>query len=413
MRLFAFQGTHYRKPAEEAGRLAAPPFDQIGDRLRDELQARSPFHFSHLSRPIAGGEEDPYRHAAVLHRRWLEEGVLERDAQPALYPYLVELADGRRRLGLCGLVGLEPPEAGVIRPHEETLEKPLADRLALLRAMRVDLEPILLLADDEGVLEGMLARDVPGLSEAAGPHEDPEGNRHLLYRLDDPDRIARYQQTMTHLPAAIADGHHRYKVASLYAQEIGAQPETAAAAKLAVITSLASPALIIDPVHRALEQRIEPEALTDVIVERLPWSGDGGRAFAMAVAEASAPALGVWVAGQTPEIWRLDPEASGSRRSAAANRLAVTLLHDGLLARLGIDEAAVLGGAVLFRSDPGALWRMVHEGKAGTGFFLPPMSPEEFGAAIAEGDLLPPKSTRFLPKLVSGLVWAEHDSRLG
>jgi uncharacterized protein (DUF1015 family) len=67
---------------------------------------------------------------------------------------------------------------------------------------------------------------------------------------------------------------------------------------------------------------------------------------------------------------------------------------------------------VLYRNDPVELHRMVAAGEVAAGLWLPPMSPAEFGAAIAHGDLLPPKSTRFLPKVFSGLVWAGHDAKL-
>src|SRR6202040_3478617 len=159
MRLFAFEGLRYGPRAGDAGRLAAPPYDQIDDAARDRFQAASPNHFVHLTRPVATGAGDPYRHAAELHGGWLRDGVVVRGEQPSLFPSVVELAGGGpgssggtpgRRLGVMALVGYAP--ASEIRPHEQTLDKPLADRLALLEATRVDLEPALLLAEEGGQL---------------------------------------------------------------------------------------------------------------------------------------------------------------------------------------------------------------------------------------------------------------------
>jgi uncharacterized protein (DUF1015 family) len=90
----------------------------------------------------------------------------------------------------------------------------------------------------------------------------------------------------------------------------------------------------------------------------------------------------------------------------------VVLLAEAIFPALGLEPEASTDGTVIYRSDPAELHRMVAAGEVALGFFLPPMSPAEFGAAIANGDLLPPKSTRFLPKVFSGLVWAEHQSRL-
>jgi uncharacterized protein (DUF1015 family) len=420
MRIHAFQGILYGTGGTadpEPGRLASPPYDQIGDDLRDRLQALSPHHFAHLIKPVAGAAGDPYREADRLHRSWLLSGVVVEDPEPALYPYSIELASGGRRLGITALVGLEDPASGIIRPHEQTLAKPLADRLRLLRSTGVDLEPVLLLSEDGGALERLLEEDL-----AASPplvaHRDADGHRHVLHRLTDARRLAAYRELLAASPAAIADGHHRYKVAQLYARETGAAPGTPAAAKLAVVTSVAAPSLTIDPIHRALRPPPEPAALARLgwlARDRRPWRdpAPAGRAFAAAVAAAPQPALGVWPSGGMPEVWRLDPEQAPAGTAAAAAELTVVLLQEAVLPALGLPAAAATDGTVLYRSDPDELAAMLGAGEAGVAFFLPPMPPAAFAASIAEGSLLPPKSTRFLPKVCSGLVWARHESRLG
>src|ERR1700680_1148450 len=192
MRLFAFEGLRYGAGAGDASRLAAPPYDQIDDAARDRFQAASPYQFVHLTRPVATGAGDPYRRAAELHRRWLREGIVIRDEQPSLYPYVVELAGGGpggggpgggRRLGVMALVGYAP--ASEIRPHEQTLDKPLADRLAGLEATRVDLEPALLLAEAGGELDRLLAAGLANLSPPLVDYRDDAGNHHLLFRIAD------------------------------------------------------------------------------------------------------------------------------------------------------------------------------------------------------------------------------------
>jgi uncharacterized protein (DUF1015 family) len=466
MRLFAFQGLRYSSRAGDAGRLAAPPYDQIDDAARDRFQAASPYQFVHLTRPVApvvptappAGPgvpppgPSPYQHAAELHRRWLRDGIIARDEQPALYPYVVELAGGGRRLGVMALVAYAPPTE--IRPHEQTIDKPLAERLALLEATRVDLEPALLLAEDDGQLDRLLAEDLDG--RAAGgagqalpamvDYRDPDGHHHRLFRIADPARIAAYQAALAARPAAIADGHHRYKVGQLFAAAHPAAAATAAtagdiapaaaAAKLAVVTSIGSPALTIDPIHRALRQRIDLQRLrsdlgwpaagagstaisasaavsagaaTPAIAAVSPFGGSSGAELARAVAAAPQPALGVWVAGgRPPEIWQLSPAG----RTPGAAPLVVEIFQRVILPALGIAPAAATDGTLVYRSDPGTLYDQVESGELGTGFWLPPMRPAEFAAAIAHGELLPPKSTRFLPKAMSGLVWCDHQSRV-
>ena len=103
MRIYAFQGITYAPGAGDPGVLAAPPYDQIGEDAAVRLHALDPHHFAWLSRPEPGegGEAgDRYCEAARLHAAWLDEGILARAAKPTLYPYSIDLPDGRRRLGL-------------------------------------------------------------------------------------------------------------------------------------------------------------------------------------------------------------------------------------------------------------------------------------------------------------------------
>lgn len=429
MRIYAFQGITYDRAGEGSpagrGRLAAPPYDQIGDERAAELHAQDPHHFTWLTKPLPGRPGvggDVYQEVARLHEAWLAEGAVARDERPAVYPNAIELPDGSRRLGLTALVGLERPESGVIRPHEETLAKPLADRLALLRATEVDLEPVLLLSEDEGELDRLLAEDVAG-GQPVASHEDASGNRHHLYRVTAPERLLAYRACLGPAPAAIADGHHRYKVALRYAEEKGLlgrvggdTPPPVAATKLAVITSLASPALEIRPIHRAFAADPGIDRARERAAGREGVEAASGGELAAAVAAANrpdGPVLGVQLPGRAPELWRLSTAAPGSAELAPeARKLSVALLHASLFPAMDLPPEAATDGTTLYRSDPDELWRAVEGGKAAVGIYLPPMEPAQFAAAIAEGDMLPPKSTRFLPKVVSGLVWAAHKTRL-
>lgn len=406
MRIFAFQGLRYRSP--RAGELAAPPYDQIDDATRNRLH-REPHHFARLTRPVAEAGLGAHENAARLHRQWLDEGLVTRDDPARLYAVTIDLPDGSRRLGLCALVGLEEPGSGRIRPHEKTVDKTVAERLDLLRALPVDLEPILLLADDDGALDALLAADHAGASVLAA-HRDPFDNVHRLTAIA-AERNAAYRTALDGAVGLIADGHHRYRTAGLYAREIGAPEGSPAACKLAVITSLASPALSIDPIHRALPRPLAPAVPERGVRERRPLAGASGRAIAEAVAAAGPTALGV-ATRDGVELWALDPAAGPTHLPPAASQLAVVLLHETLLPQWGYAEANAVDGTLRYRSDPEALFRAVATGEAPVGLFLPPMSPEGFHGAIAGGDILPPKSTRFLPKVVSGLVWSGHDGRL-
>jgi uncharacterized protein (DUF1015 family) len=414
MRIHAFTGYRYTAAAGDPDVVGAPPFDQIDEGLGEDLHAASPYQFSHLTRPVAGAEGDVYRHAAALHQEWLTGGQVQRDDAPSLYPYVIRVTDGTLRLGICALIGVEPEGSGVIRPHEKTLDKPFADRLNLLRATRIDLEPVMFLSDDPGTLEPLIEEDI----DAAEPllaHEDASGNVHELYRISDPARIARYKDVLEPCSAAIADGHHRYKVGRTYAEEVGAAPGTAAGSKMAVLFSMRSPHLVIDPIHRGLAEAPDLAPVHALLRQRRTVDVADGDALAAAVATANAneaPALGVLHRGDIPELWLLDPARMPAVAPPGADRLAVGHLHYVLLPAVDFPAEAALDGTVQYRASAANLWNQVQDGTLELGIFLPPMTAPAFGKAISRGDLLPAKATRFLPKLASGLVWAGHDAAL-
>ncbi len=411
MRIFAFRGTRYAGDPAHTGQLGAPPFDQVDSTLRDRFYDQSPHHFVRLTRPTTPDDSDIYRHADALHRSWLEDGTIASDPEPALYPYSIHLVQGGRRLGLCALVGVEDASSDVIRPHEQTLDKPFADRLNLLRETRVDLEPVMFLSDDPGTLEALLEEDLAKKAPIV-VHEDTSGNIHRLYRLTEAERIRAYQEVLTPCSAAIADGHHRYKVGRTYAEQSGAEAGTAAGAKMAVLFSLASENLVIDPIHRGLKKVPDLEELRRLLSSYKAFEASSGAEVAATVAAAPAPAMAVATHDGTLELWQLDPQRMPEGAPPGAEQLAVSHLHQVHLPAVGFNPESYLDGTVNYRADPEVLWQQLRSGELACGFFLPPMTAESFGLAISKGDLLPAKSTRFLPKLASGLVWSRHETQI-
>lgn len=406
MRIYPFDGFRYSS-SQEAGRRAGPPYDQIDDELQRRLHG-DPQHFAHLIRP-AGEPAAGHRAAADLHAQWLDSQILTRDQEPGLYPYEIEIPDGSKRLGLCALIGLEDPDAGVIRPHEATMTKTVDERLALLRTTGIDFEPILMLAEDDGELNRMLEEDLQD-STPLVRHQDATGHTHGLHHIVDRSRIEAYREALGTRVGLIADGHHRYTVASRFAQESGAGVGSPAAAKLAVITSLASPGLQIDPIHRQVRQALDVESVAHFAASHHSIAAVSGEEIAAAVAAAPQPSLGISV-GERTEIWSFDPSTIGASLPEHLHHLAVGWLHDVVLSELGLPSTAATDGTVRYRSDPETLRTELRDGMATVGFWLPPMSGEGFARAMEGGQLLPPKSTRFLPKVASGLVWSGHDAR--
>ena len=415
MKLYAFQGYRYNSAVVDAAAQAAPPFDQIDEALRDRLHAQSPNQFARVTKPAGDEGRTPHEQSAALHREWLEQGVVARDETPSVYPYAITEPDGASRLGLCALVGVEPGREGDLWPHEQTVAKSIAERLDLLRLTRIDIEPVFYLAEDDGTLERLLAEDCGGgAGDALVSHTDPlTGDVHTLHRITGPERIAAYAAALANARAAIADGHHRTQVAQTYAAEKGAASGTAAACKMVVLTSLASANLRIDPVHRGVRVPVNREAMSALPARRELLGQTAGAAIAARVAAADQPALAVWFQGdEAPELWTLDPNAAPADTPGRRANLPAVLLHHHLLKTTGVPIESATDGSIAYEADADDIIALLRRSEITAGVFLPPMTPKQFALATEDGDLLPPKSTRFLPKLVSGLVWCGHDAEI-
>jgi hypothetical protein len=181
---------------------------------------------------------------------------------------------------------------------------------------------------------------------------------------------------------------------------------------MAVLWSLESRSLRIDPIHRVLRRPFDAGLAAGLTSSREPAGARGGRELAGAVAAAPPPSIGVWTRGGRPELWRLDASKAPPGTPGRARALPVVLLHWMLLPAAGFRAHTAVDGTIAYVDDPEVVFDRVDHGEAEAGFWLPPMAAGEFADAVSQGDVLPPKSTRFLPKLISGLVWLGHDARL-
>ncbi|MER3408975.1 MAG: hypothetical protein C4306_02485 [Thermoleophilia bacterium] len=351
-RVFPFRAVHYDEqrvgPLE---RVVAPPYDVIDEEARERYLARSPYNVVRLTLPESEAQ------AASLWRSWLEEGVLVREEEPALWWLAQEYVgpDGlaRRREGLVCAVAVEPYSARVILPHERTHAGPKEGRLRLLRAVRAHLEPIFLLV--RGRLEGPSGRPLLEV--------ELEGTRNLVWRLDAPPPASLESATLL-----IADGHHRYETALAFHAEDGSP---ASALVLAVIVPSEQEGLTIFPTHR--------------LARRLTQDLDGREVPSVEEGLASLPqGRAACVVYRGGRAWVVEGEA-GELDTALVERLG----PEGISYTPRLEEAlaAVDGGA------------------AEAAFLLRPPTLEQVWSVAERGQTMPQKSTYFYPKLPSGLLF--------
>jgi uncharacterized protein (DUF1015 family) len=409
LRLAPFRGLRY--VPERVGSLAAvtsPPYDMV---IRPEgqrhLETADPYNVVRLILPGAETPDDRHRQAARTLSRWLEEGVLAADPQPALYVY-EQLAGGHLQRGLIGALRLSPPEAGVVLPHEDVMPGPVADRAALMRATGANLEP-LLLAYREGVAAAH-AIDRAAATEPLLSTTTEDGVRHRLWSLTDPAELAAIDADLASHQALIADGHHRWATYRLL-QSVQ-RPGTPWDYGLVLMVDTARYPLRVRAIHRVLPRlplaealhaardafRIRPLAESlDRALETLAEAAAGSNAFLLAgdgyhLLDRPDPALvAACVPGDRPEQWR---------------RLDATVLHNLLLDRLW--QVPDANDHIRYVHDSAAAVALA-ERHGGTAVLMHPVHEHIVLELAREGVMMPRKSTSFGPKPASGLVMRSLD----
>jgi len=404
-----FRGERYA--AKEVSAFIAPPYDVISSEDRARYAARDPHNIVHLILPEApsgaGGGGDRYAQAARLLGTWREAGVLRPDPAESVYvvaqDYAVPSGERRTRIGMLAAVRAEPFETRRVRPHEQTHSAPKADRLALLRATTANLESIFLLAPDpDRMLAQALVKRASGVP-AARAELDGVGIRLWVMSGDQAADLARLAGRAQ---LYIADGHHRYETAVAYARE---QPR--ADRVLSFIVSAGDPGLTILPTHRIIFGAArEPTKLVAAWrewfevgrvapcmdrVERLAELGRERTACIVAFPDAYDVSLvlksdaaldGVPDLGKTPAIRALDV--------ARIESLVVQRI-------LGAGTATP---SLAYTPDPRAAFDAVRNGRAAAAVILNPTKVRDVFAVADAADVMPPKSTYFVPKVPSGLV---------
>jgi uncharacterized protein (DUF1015 family) len=391
--------------------VVSPPYDVIDPVQRAELQERSPYNVVGIDLPEG---EDPYAHAAVLLAQWQKDRALVRDDTPALWALSQEYAspDGRTltRNGFFCRVRVEEYGPGRIRPHERTHPGPKEDRLRLTRATQANLSPIFSLYDDPGTAAwAALAPHTE--QEPWGEAVDDDGTRNRMWRIEDRDTIAAVQDALADSELLIADGHHRYETARVYADELGGEGEHRYV--LMCLVALQDQGLTVFPTHRLVkvDTSEKQEALAATLrehfdIEELASTDD------LRPADGDGPLTMGYIDGHFKKPYRLTLKDQAIADRAldgmpeAYRRLDTAVLEALVLTGpLGLteDDISHLHGLGYSRTDEEAL-EMVLGGEFDAAFFLRSSPVSQVQAIAAAGVNMPPKSTFFYPKVPTGLL---------
>lgn len=380
--------------------VAAPPYDVLN---ADEARVRAagrPWSFLHISKPEIDlpADTDPY--APVVYAKGAENlaaqvaaGVLVRDPAPAYYAYRLRMGDHvQTGLGCVGSVAAY--DANRIRKHEFTRPDKEDDRVRQITALNAQTGPVLLAWPAEPRLKAILAA-----ATATAPIADvtaDDGIVHTVWRIDDPAAIAEIGAIVDAMPALyIADGHHRSAAASRVSAARPGGPRD-----WFLCVAFPHDEMRILDYNRVVRDLngLDPAGFLARITADFRPEPASTQARPTRPGEFGLYLEGRWYRLQVrPELIPADPVAS----------LDVSLLQDHLLGPvLGIgdprrDKRIDFVGGI---RGLGELERRVDSGGMAVAFALYPTSLTALMAVADAGEVMPPKSTWFEPKLADGLL---------
>ncbi|MEV7090106.1 DUF1015 domain-containing protein [Streptomyces sp. NPDC093085] len=421
LRLLPFRGLRYVR--ERVGSLSAvtsPPYDVVvrPDGLH-ELESADPHNIVRLILPQAAAPEDRHRRAAETLERWLAEGVLAADPEPALYVYEQRRGEALQR-GIIGALALSSPAEGIVLPHEDVMGEVVAERAALMRTTGANLEPLLLtyrgdICDvptpkafsygAESGTAGVIERALERAPLLATTTED--GFAHRLWSVTDPADLTDISDDLAHHQALIADGHHRWAT-YLRLREEQADPAGAWGYGLVLLVDTARYPLQVRAIHRLLRGLPVERALAALPGSFRVRTVEGPLPGALDALAAAADEGNAFLLAGDGRFHLVDRPDEGllsrtvrADRPAAWRRLDATVLHATLLDHLWRVPDDPEHIAYIHDSAAAVVQA---ERTGGTAVLLHPVREDVVRELARQGVTMPRKSTSFGPKPATGLV---------
>jgi uncharacterized protein (DUF1015 family) len=420
-----FRALRYNLQRVSASNVVTQPYDKITPAMQEKYYAASPYN---LVRIILGRREDRdntvenvYTRAAAFARQWREEGILQQDSEPSIYSYsqTFKAPSGNtyERRGFIALGRVEDYSAKVVYRHEQTLAKPKADRLDLLRATRAHYEQLFLLYEDSGEIDALLATS----NEPTIDVTDEYGVVHRLWQVSDPRIVNAVREKMREKKLVIADGHHRYETALNFRNECrektgASNPEAPYEFVMMTFVNMNDPGLLVLPTHRVVHSlasfafdEFKKSSSELFEVEEVESGMDSARATALLGASGRSGTALLAFTGNRALLLH-SPSPAGAKYldglSERQRSLDVVQLHKCVLEGvLGLSEESIRNQQNLsYLREASEAMQMVRQGKANVAFLMNPCPVRKVRDIAFAGEVMPQKSTDFYPKLLSGLT---------
>ncbi len=392
------------RPAKGRGdEVLAPPYDVLSSAEAREQAKGKPYSFLHISKPEIDLPEDispydpqVYAMAARNMQSLVDKKLLQQEETPSYYAYRLTWGDVEMT-GLVAAASVADYDTNRIRKHEFTRPVKEDDRVRQIEAVNAQTGPVMLAYPSSPQVDEILKAACAGEADMDVTGED--GVRHQLWVIGDQEIIAQLSARFEEMKAIyIADGHHRSASASRISASRGGAPE-------AIHHSFLS---VIFPHHemKILDYNRLVKDLNGLSIRELL---DGvGKNFTVRKVDAEVKPdavgkFGMYVDGQWYELEiNRDLVPSDPVESLDISLLTTHIIEPllGIGDQRKDDRIDFVGGI----RGVGELSKRVDEGEWAIAFSLFPTSMEALMAVAESGQVMPPKSTWFEPKLADGVV---------
>ncbi|MFA6358059.1 MAG: DUF1015 domain-containing protein [Candidatus Omnitrophota bacterium] len=417
----AFNGVIYNQ--EKVGNLkqvVCPPYDVISPQAQDKLRERSAYNFIHILLAKDLLDDDKYRRAGVLFKQWLKEDVFIQDAKPAIYFYsqqYVIRGEKKTRLGFISLLRLGDGKKSPVFAHENTHNAAKLDRFKLVKQVKANLSPIFIIfLDKKRIIQRVFQKHISSVNAFIEVTDD-EKTVHRLWRLDSPEIIKLIESSMDDENMFIADGHHRYEVSCAYRdlmrEKFGSQftGEEDFNYCLSYFTNTDPRGLSILPIHRLLKLDVKLDINDFILKAKENFDVDQIKDrtrffFLLEKAGCTEHLIGLYKDKKyfllrLKNVKNLDKLITDKPKEYRMLDVAILnyLVFKNIL-KFDLDSLPEI------KYSPEAIDFMdeVDADPLKVAFFLNPVKIEQIINVALGGNKMPPKSTYFYPKVLSGLV---------
>jgi uncharacterized protein (DUF1015 family) len=368
--------------------LTSAPYDVFDEDQRAAYAATDPHNIVLLDYPIDAEGPSRYQLSADRLNEWRTSGhiVVDDSATFSIYrmTFTDEAGTTRTTVGVIGALEVVDEGAGGVLPHERTTPKAKTDRLDLTIATHANLSPVWGLSLTSGLTSTL---SEPG--EVVAQCTDEEGVHHVLERVSDPARIVTISRLVSANPVLIADGHHRYAISRTFRdQSRTAGNPQGAELTMTYVAELVQEQLSVAAIHRLYD--IDNASLLSVLTSHYDTT-DAGRVGPHTISEMDSRGCLCLVA----------PDGTGTFLTPRADTFVGVRDMDS--ARL---EHALRNTdhSVTYQHGATEVVSKLAAGIAASAILIRPVSLAEIRRTADTGELMPPKSTFFTPKLRTGMV---------